>query len=340
MNITTPNRPPDPGPIMQLATGYWGPAVMLAANKLGLFPLIAEQPRSNTAIAEKLGLDVRALNILLDACCALGLTEKVEGGYRASTLSSAYLTPGKPGYLGNAIGWSADQYEAWGRLAETVKSGQPAVPPKDHLGGDPGQTRAFVMGMYDRAMGMARGVLDFLDLEGCHSLLDVGGGSGAYSMLLAGKFKDLHATILDLPGIVEIAKDLITEQGYAERVSVTPGDAKLGNYGAEMYDAVLFSGVLHQMSPKTIVEMLEGAYRALKTAGKVIISDMMLEEDKTQPIFSALFSVQMLLTSNEGAVFSAKECEMWLGMAGFSKMQTVQLPPPLPYMVVSAVKTS
>ncbi len=340
MNTNTPNRPPDPGPIMQLATGYWGPAVMLAANRLGLFPVIAEQPLSVTAIAEKLGLDVRALSILMDACCALGLAEKDEDGYCASALGSAYLTPDKPGYLGNAIVWSADQYDAWGRLAETVKSGQPAVPPKDHLGDDPEQTRAFVMGMHDRAIGMARGVLDFLDLEGCHSLLDVGGGSGAYSTLLVRKYKDLHATVLDLPGIVEIAKELIAEQGYAERVSTIPGDAMSGDYGAEMYDAALFSGVLHQMSPGTIIRMFHGAYRALKSGGKVIVSDMMLEENKTQPIFSTLFSVQMLLTSNEGAVFSAKECGEWLGMAGFTKTQTVQLPQPLPYMVVSAVKTS
>lgn len=325
---------------MQLATGYWAPAVMFAANKLGLFSLIAEQPISSSAICEKLRLDPRALSVLLDACCALGLAEKVDENYRATGLSSAYLVPGKPGYLGNAIGWSEDQYEAWGRLADTVKSGMPAVPPKDHLGDNPEQTRAFVIGMQERAMGMARGVLNFLNLEGCHSLLDVGGGPGAYSTLLARKYPDLNATVLDLPGIVAISKDLIAEQGCADRVSTIAGDATSGDYGEGLYDAALFSGVLHQMSSATILRMFHGAYRTLKVGGKVIISDMMLEESKTQPVFSTLFSVQMLLTSNEGAVFSACECEGWLSAAGFIGMQTVQLPPPLPYMVVSAVKAA
>ena len=46
--------------------------------------------------------------------------------------------------------------------------------------------------------------------------------------------------------------------------------------------------------------------------GKVIVSDIMSDPTHTQPVFSTLFSLQMLLASKEGAVFSPNECEAWM----------------------------
>lgn len=339
---TEPKRPamPDPSPIMQLATGYWASATMLAANDLGIFSVLSEGELTSAEIADMLGADIRALTILLDGCCGLGLLVKsvANGLYSLSPLSSAFLVPERPGYLGSAIKWSGDQFAAWGRLNETVKTGKPAVAPEDHLGDDPAQTRAFVLGMYERAQGMARGVLGFLDLEGCKSLLDVGGGPGAYAMLLAQKYPGLQAVVRDLPGVTAIAQELIAQHDLSDRVRTEAGDATDGQYGEEVYDAVLFSGVLHQMSQTTIRRMFAGALKALKPGGKIIISDMMLDGSKTQPVFSALFSLQMLLTSKEGEVFSSTECEKWLCLEGFGDTRVINLPAPLPYTVVSAIK--
>ena len=106
-------------------------------------------------------------------------------------------------------------------------------------------------------------------------------------------------------------------------------------YGSEEYDAVLFSGVLHQMSGPTIAAMLRKAFAALQPGGRIWISDMMLNANKTQPVFSTLFSLQMLLTSDAGAVFSEEECLQWLAQAGFVETTSTALPPPLPYVVVS-----
>jgi 8-O-methyltransferase len=84
--------------------------------------------------------------------------------------------------------------------------------------------------------------------------------------------------------------------------------------------------------------MFAKAYRALLPGGGVFVSDMMLQADKTQPAFSTLFSLQMLLTSREGAVFSVEECKTWLEEAGFTGVSAQALPPPLPYTVVTAWK--
>jgi len=330
---------------MQMATGYWASATLLAANELNLFGILGDDPVTATYVAKQMAGDVRAVTMLLDACSGLGLLVKrhgEDGGeavYVNAPAASAFLVPGKPGYLGGALRWSADQYAAWGRLADSVRTGAPAVAPKLHLGDDPIQTRNFVMGMHFRTLGVARGVVPFLNLDGVGRLLDVGGGPATYAVMLAERYPELTVEVLDLPAVAAIAEGLVAQSGFSVRVSVRPGDAVADDYGSEEYDAVLFSGVLHQMAPHTIVSMLRSAHKALKPGGRIWISDMMLDPDKTQPAFSTLFSLQMLLTSEEGAVFSVAECLDWLAEVGFVSAAATTLPPPLPYVVVTATRS-
>jgi len=336
--MNPPANMPDPTPIFQLATGYWASAALLAANELGLFSALAEGAQTARAVAEALGSDPRATEMLLNACGGLNLVVKEGDAYSLSPASAAFLVPGRPGYLGSALRWSQEQYAVWGKLAGAVRSGHPAVDPQQHLGGDPEQTRRFVLAMRERAQGVARGVIPYLNLEDSRTLLDVGGGPGTYAVFLAQKYPDLHATILDLPEIAAIARELIAQAGLADRVAVQAGDATQADYGEAQYDAALFSGVLHQMSAPTIQRMLAGAHRALRAGGRVLVSDIMADAGKTQPVFAALFSLQMLLTSQEGVVFSAEECAVWLEAAGLADIRIQRLPPPLPYTVVTARK--
>jgi ubiquinone/menaquinone biosynthesis C-methylase UbiE len=335
---------PSPSRIMDLATGYWGPAAMLSAVELKLFDAFAEAARTAAEAAEILGCDARALEILMEALCALGLLDRNASTDHAETTATfsctreaaTYLVTSSPAYLGGAILWSVAQYSAWGSLASTVRSGNPAVNPALHLGSSAADTRTFVIGMNNRAKGVARGVVNFLDVQGCSHLLDVGGGPGAYSVLLVERNPGLKATVLDLPGILEVSQELISRTPVADQIMLRPGNATRDVYGWDEFDAVLFSGVLHQMKPETIQKMLLNAKQALQPGGRVIICDVMLEPDRTSPTFSTLFSLQMLLTSSEGAVFSHSDCEQWLKDAGFESVSTRALPAPLPYTVITA----
>ena len=245
--------------------------------------------------------------MLLDACVGLGLLHKTlsekeqhtepenadaqedRWTYANAPSTSAFLVRGRPGYLGDAIRWGADQYAAWGELARGVRENGPVVAPALHLGVDPEQTRRFVLGMHNRALGMARGVLHFLPFETTTHLLDVGGGPGTYAMLLAQKYPGLRVTVLDLPGVVAIAQELIAQAGLSDRVQTRPGSAVEEDYGQETVDGILFSGVLHQMDSDTIRQMFARAFRALQPGGKMIISDIMLDAPKRSPLSPRCF---------------------------------------------------
>lgn len=333
---------PDPSAIMQLATAYWNSATLLAANEINLFGALGDTELPAQQVADRLQTPLRSTEMLLDACAGLGLLRKQKQAgawtYANTPSAAAFLVPDRPGYLGNAIRWGAGQYEAWGKLEQAVRANAPIAQPAEHLGGDAEQTRRFVLGMHNRALGVARGVLHFLDFAETTQLLDVGGGPGTYAMLLAQKYPALQATVLDLPGVTAIAQELIAQAGLTARVQTLAGSALETEWDVAQYDGVLFSGVLHQMSGETIQRLFTKAYGALQPGGRLIVSDIMLDTSKTQPTFATLFSLQMLLTSVEGAVFSTAECVSWLQQVGFTSVQTQTLPPPLPYVVVTARK--
>jgi len=337
--VVTVDTRPDPRHLMELATGYWASAALLAANELGIFLALADGADTAESVARTIGANSRSVERLMDACCGLNLLVKQGDRYMAPPAAAAFLTPGRPGYLGSGLRWAWDQFATWGKLAHSVRTGQPAVDPRIHLGDDPQQTRDFVLAMHERAVGLAREVVEFIELdEGAECLLDVGGGAGTYATLLAHKYPDLRVTMLDLPGITAVASELIQTAGINERVQVLPGDATQADYGDSYYHAVLYSGVLHQMGRQTIQRMMAGGYRALVDGGQVYVSDIMVDATRTQPVFSALFSLQMMLTSHEGGTFSAEECQAWLMETGFRDVEIRRLPEPLPYTILSGRK--
>ncbi|MCK7468524.1 MAG: acetylserotonin O-methyltransferase [Desulfosudis oleivorans] len=146
------------------------------------------------------GLDRRGGRILLDACVALGLLEKDQGRYKNTPEAALFLVPGSPADLSGAIRYNRDVYGAWGRLKEMAVTGKPVEKPEVHLGQDPDRARTFVLAMHGRALGIGRAVVPRLDLAGRRRVLDVGGGPGTYSVLIAEAHPGLECVVLDLPG--------------------------------------------------------------------------------------------------------------------------------------------
>ncbi len=329
---------PDPSRIIQMASAFYESCALFTASDLGIFAALAKRGSADCpAIASDCGLNDRGARLLLDACVALGLLEKTGDRYSNTPDAAVFLVPGAPGDLSKAIRYNRDVYDAWGKLPELVKTGQPVERPQLHLGDDKDRTRTFVHSMHGRALGIGRILVPQLDLSGCKQIFDVGGGPGTYSVLIAQQYPEATCTVLDLPGVVAVANELIAEQGMSERVKTIPGDYHDAQF-PDGNDAVLFFGMLHQESPRDIVDLFQRAHRSLKPGGKVYVMDMMTDATHTQPQFSALFAVNMALTTENGWVFSDEELKGWLTEAGFSGFSVKPLPPPMPHWLATALK--
>jgi SAM-dependent methyltransferase len=332
------NNSLDPGRIIDMASAFYDSCVLFTASDLGVFQKLAELGEADTAgIAAACGFDIRGTRLLLDSCVALGLLRKTGETYCNSDDVSAFLVPGSPADLSKAIRYNRDVYGAWGKLNELVKTGKPVERPEIHLGEDQNRTRTFVLSMHGRALGIGRAVVPQLDLAGRRKLFDVGGGPGTYSVLIAKANPDIECTVLDLPEVVKVAAELIEAESMQARVKTLPGDYHKTDF-PQGNDVVNFFGVLHQESPDDIQDLFARAYESLVPGGLIHVLDMMTDASHAQPKFSAMFAVNMALTSEHGWVFSDEELAGWLAGAGFADFACRPLPPPMPHWLASARK--
>ena len=326
--------------IVALASAFYGSAVLFAALDVGVFKTLADLGGSAdlTALAEETGAAPRGLRLLLDACVAEGLLGKQEETYFNTPAGKLALVPGGPADLSQAIRYNEDVYPAWGRLAQLARTGAPVEPPQLHLGGDAERTRRFALSMRARAYAIGRGVVPMLDLSGCTRLLDLAGGPGAYAELIVRANPGLSCVSVDVPAVSAVARACVAEAGLADRIECRAGDYHADEYEAGAYDAVTIFGALHQESPDQIRDILARANRALRPGGRIFILDLMTDRTHTAPAFSALFAVNMALTTQNGWVFSDEELKGWLVETGFAPGEAHPVPPPMPHWILSAAK--
>ena len=323
--------------IVDLASAFYGSATLFAALEHGVFAAV-EKSGALADVARDTGCSERGIRLLLDACVAEGLLAKSDGVYANTPAGKAALVPGGAADLTKAIRYNRDVYPAWGRLAEFVKSGSPVERPELHLGADAARTKAFAAAMFGRAMGVGRAVVPMLGLPRAGRVLDLAGGPAAYAILMCQANPGLACVTVDLPAIRDEACSYVAQFGLSDRIECRAGDYHSDEYEAGAYDAVTIFGALHQESPEEIVGILGRAQRALRPGGRLFVLDMMTDATHTAPKFSALFAVNMALTTANGWVFSDEELKGWMREAGLVPGETRAVPPPMPHWLVSAAR--
>jgi predicted O-methyltransferase YrrM len=327
----------NPAPLLALSTGYWDSQTLLTANRMGLFRLLAKEPLTLDRVATGLGTQPRATRLFLNACISLGLVDEDAGHYGNSALSKAFLTPGNPGYLGDALRYSDDLYATWGRLEDALRHGEPQMPTEMYTGKSDEQTRHFVYGMHNRALGIGRMMVELIDLSDRSSMIDVGGGPGTYSSLFAQRNPRLYSKVLDLPGVVKIADEIIASLGVADRVTTQPLDYMQDEFPAGN-DVVLISGVYHRESEATCRDFMRRAWRSLNGGGMLIVSDVFTDEGGSGPLFATLFGLNMLLTAPDGGVHADQDVANWMQEEGFGDIVRIPFPAPMPHRIVTGIK--
>lgn len=331
----------NPARILDLANAFWGSAALFAALDHGLFAALEAGPASAADLATRQGLPVRSTELLLDAVTALGLCVREDGTYRNTPEAGVFLVPGRPGSLAGALAYNARLFPAWARLGEAISNDAPIVATPVYTGDDPTRTRAFVEGMHVRALGMGHGLVGAVDLTGRRRLLDVGGGPGTLSVLLCKRYPELQATVLELPGIAAVGRELVAQQGMAGRVVHQDADVFTVVPGADLgagYDAVLVSGLLHREPPEACKALLGRLRDALDPGGVLYIVDVMRDQTRVGPPFAALFGLNMFLTSERGGCHADVDHVAQLEELGFVDPVITRPTPPMVHTVVHATR--
>jgi predicted O-methyltransferase YrrM len=327
----------NPARIVEISTAYWQSATLMAAIQLRIPTLIGSNPISAKALATRAACDETALTALLEGLCSLDLISRTDDLFENTEMSMTFLVEGAPSYMGSALLYNADVYPKWASLSETIKTGRPVHSPNEYLGDTETQTRNFVYGMHHRALSVGRAVVGMVDLTGIKTLCDIGGGPGTYSALLANQYPDLNATVADLPAVVAHARDIVATLPGGDRVDCIDFDYYQDDL-ISTYDAILISGVLHREQPDGVRALLSKACDALNPGGCLYISDVMVNDERTGPLFPTMFSINMRVLANHGRAHSVKEQQMYLEELGLSVTTVTRLPAPIHYTIIRAEK--
>jgi len=319
-----------PLPLWDLAHAYCGARAFHVANELDIFSHLDEE-RTSEDMAKLLGLEHRPVRMLMDACAALELLEKSGGGYRNTPVSSEFLVKGKPFYSGNFVSLEAASYLTWAKLPDAVKRNGPVARPMK----DDKVMKFFTHAMHSTSVFSATMLAQVVDLSGHKRLLDVGGGSGVNAITLAEKYPNLRATVFDQGPVVEVAAEYISRSPAADRLSTMAGSYLESLPGG--HDAALLSNILHGEGEEDNRALLKRVYEALDAPGIVIIADVLLNDERTAPLFPVLFALNMLVDTERGDTYTRSEVSGYLEDAGFCEMNTISFDP-APLTVITALK--
>jgi (2Fe-2S) ferredoxin/ubiquinone/menaquinone biosynthesis C-methylase UbiE len=322
-----------PEELMQKIRGFQESRIILTAVELDIFSAVNKHS-SPEDISKQIGADTRATEMLLNALVALELLEKRNGAFQNTPIASRYLIESAPDDSRASLMHTVHLWIRWSTLTECVKEGT-SVTRKTQSHRPPQWTDSFIAAMHKNALLRAPQVIRVVDAEGINRMLDVGGGSGAYSIAFARANKNLHAEIFDLPDVVKIAQKHIDDAGLTDRITTQAGDMRKDRFGNN-FDLVFISAICHMNSPEQNKDLFKKSYVALSPGGKIVIQDFVLNDDKTSPKTAAMFALNMLVGTQSGSSYSESEYREWLGQAGFEDIKMIR--PPGPTGILIAVR--
>jgi SAM-dependent methyltransferase len=309
------HRPWTPEAILDLARSYQGAAVLAAAADLDLFNALAAKPLQADQLARKLRCSLRGLAILLDALAALRLLKKSGRRYALPAGLGSLLTPRGSRTVLAMAQHQANCLRRWVQLAQVVKTGRPAkrIP---SVRGEAGDEESFIGAMHNISAPQADRVIRAIRPLRFKHLLDVGGASGTWTLAFLRACPAAQATLFDLPLVIPMARRRLAAAQLSRRVKLVPGDFmqdRLPN-GA---DLAWVSAIVHQNSRAQNRRLFSKVFRALVPGGRIAIRDILMDDNRTQPVAGALFAVNMLVATQGGGTFTFAELQADLAAAGF-----------------------
>jgi len=302
--------------LMRLAHGFELAKVFFTANDLDLFSRLGDG-REAADLAFELGVDGRALALLLNALTAMGLLEKASDRYRNAPVANDFLRR-ENDYRGSIFRHIHHCWEAWDELPQVLRTGRPAAAKEAAILGEREEwTRDFIRGMDDVTRDLAPQVAAQLKLGDARVLLDVGGGPGTYAAAFLAANPGLEEVrLFDLPGALAVGRERLAARGMLERVSLVEGDFCVNELSGGV-DAVWISQVFHSRDEEGCRMLVEKAWRALNPGGLLAVHEFLLDGGKTSPLSAALFAVHMLVMTEGGRTYSGEEIIAWMEEGGF-----------------------
>lgn len=301
---------------------YWETKILLTAVSLDLFSVFQDRPLTLNQVADTLSVNARALGLVMNALVAMRVLNHSGKEYSNTPVAAKHLVKGSSDYVGHLLVLHDSEWNHWGKLEETVRTGRSPV--SQHVFETQPELGAHVLTVLDRiGRGSGIGLAQRLQLQGVKRMLDVGGGAGTNAIAFCRAYPELTATVFDLPQTLKVTKAHVEEAGLCDRITLQPGNFHRDAFHGH-YDVALMSDILHYQDGPTNAELVEKVYRHLSEEGRLIIKDRFLDPERTSPAWTTAFAVHILVNTEHGQCFTIEETRQWMERAGYRTVEELE----------------
>jgi len=304
--------------ILQIANSFRASRVLLSAVELKIFTVLDKHMMTSGDVSSKINTDFRATDRLLNALCAIGILKKVKEKFYNTDLASKYLVEGKPEFMGGLY-HTNHLWNTWSYLTDSVIKGS-SYKGEQNKKEKAEWVEAFIAAMHYRGVSQGKILAMMVDLTNVNKILDLGGGSAAFSMELIKKKPTANAVVLDLPHVIPLTKEYVKNADLIDKFQFIEGNYLTADFN-DRYNLILLSAIVHINSYEQNKSLIQKCSDALNENGMIIINDFVMNEDRVSPAHGALFSINMLVGTVSGDTYTENEMREWFEAAGISNIE-------------------
>ncbi|CAK9067791.1 unnamed protein product [Durusdinium trenchii] len=314
----------------EVAYGFMASQALFCALELGIFDHLASAGKMKVEdLSKVLKIPPTRLQTLLTALTAAKCLRLTSGSYSNSPNVSKFMVSSSKAFYGDYLKYQIGRlfYARMGQLLPVLK-GEETL---NYSGwfSDPEVAASYTMAQHNGSLATAKALFRRVSLDHVQRMLDVGGGSGAFSVTAVQRVPSLFATVLELPAVCAEGRRLTAAAGpAAARVEFRALDAtEPTRWPVEeaSQDLVLMSYLCGSIPEEALLPLYRNAFGALRPGGRLVVHDFMVEDSKDGPALGAYWALQHVTVNPQGLGLTPSGVAERLAAAGFEVLEQSDL---------------
>lgn len=320
------DKKPDTVRLQTMARAFMGSASLFAAIELKLFTSVESGDNTVASFAKKAGISATNADRLMTMCAANGLLIWNEDHYINAADVQRFLVEGEARYAAPWLLFTRSGWNRWGELSKQLQNQQSA----EVMAASKNMTVEYAQ-RYHKAtasvgFGSGRRFAKQVDLSQRTKIMDLGGGSGAYSIVAVQTYPQLSAVVFDLPPVIEVTREFIQQHGVGDRVTTMAGNFTEDEF-PQGCDVAIMASNLPMYSREIIRQVIHKTFTALLPGGEMHLVGEMLDDDRSGPTDAAIWGLAEVMSNSTGITHTRGDCVEYFQNAGFDQISVDEFVP-------------